>query len=183
MDEIWLPYTYGPYEVSNFGEVRNIETKNILKNHNDGRGYYIHHLWCRKAQRKLTKRTNIIVCEVFHGEKPFPEAQAAHLNGIRSDNRAENLKWCSPSENALHKQLHGTCKSAINGKNSAIKLRGRGAPIFRKQSNSWQVCVSYMKRKLAIGYFKKENEAIIAYNASVKTIALMDKIAAKGEKR
>lgn len=40
-----------------------------------------------------------MVCEAFHGPKPFPTAVVRHLNDIRTDNRAENLVWGSQSDN------------------------------------------------------------------------------------
>lgn len=49
-----------------------------------------------------------LVCEAFHGPKPRPEMQCAHLNGNSQDNRAENLAWVTPQENEEHKRAHGT---------------------------------------------------------------------------
>jgi len=44
----------------------------------------------------------------FAGPPPDPSWHAAHLNGIRLDNRLANLQWKSPQENVDDKTLHGT---------------------------------------------------------------------------
>lgn len=49
-----------------------------------------------------------VVCEAFHGPRPFPKAEVRHLNGIKTDNRASNLKWGTHAENMADKKLHGT---------------------------------------------------------------------------
>lgn len=59
------------------------------------------------------------VCAAFHGPRP-DGAHAAHLNGNAQDNRAENLKWCTPAENESHKRAHGT--AGVGSKHHAAKL-------------------------------------------------------------
>lgn len=56
-----------------------------------GRKYFVHRL----------------VCAAFHGA-PSDGLQASHENGDRSDNRASNLCWRTPSENNRLKRQHGT---------------------------------------------------------------------------
>jgi len=53
------------------------------------------------------RKVHQLVLEAFVGPRP-PGYEAAHLNGIRSDNRVENLKWVTKSENQNHRKLHGT---------------------------------------------------------------------------
>jgi hypothetical protein len=49
-----------------------------------------------------------LVCEAFHGPRPSPIHQVAHWNGNRQDNRAVNLRWATPTENAADARRHGT---------------------------------------------------------------------------
>lgn len=58
--------------------------------------------------RKTTARVNRIVCEAFHGPAPHPDCHAAHLDGVRANNRADNLAWKMPADNEADKVVHGT---------------------------------------------------------------------------
>jgi hypothetical protein len=75
---------------------------------------------------------HVMVCRAFHGPKPSPEHQVRHLNGIRSDCRAENLAWGTPKENAADRKAHGTEKAASNGRSSAWKRVGRVTNICKR---------------------------------------------------
>ncbi len=50
---------------------------------------------------------HILVCDAFHGPRPAGH-EVAHLNGVRDDNRAENLRWATRAENHHDKRGHGT---------------------------------------------------------------------------
>ena len=52
-----------------------------------------------------------LVLEAFVGHPPSPSHQCMHLNGIRDDNRVENLAWGTASENQI-----GTLSDNLNVK-------------------------------------------------------------------
>lgn len=51
---------------------------------------------------------HIAVCEAFHGPKPSPTHQVAHIDGDGLNNRPWNLAWKTPRENDADKDIHGT---------------------------------------------------------------------------
>jgi hypothetical protein len=61
-----------------------------------------------------------LVCETFHGKAPSVRHHAAHENGDRTDNRADNLAWKLPTENSADKIRHGT--HGIGERNPSAKL-------------------------------------------------------------
>lgn len=71
-----------------------------------------------------------IVAEVFHG--PRPEGyHIDHINNVKTDNRAENLRYCTPAENNAFKTSHGT--QAYGERNGAATLTDEQAEMIRQR--------------------------------------------------
>lgn len=70
-----------------------------------------------KGMRRYVHR---LVCSAFNGRPTDEAPQAAHLNGDRLDNRAENLRWVSQLENEADKSAHGTRKQGSSVANSKL---------------------------------------------------------------
>jgi len=68
-----------------------------------------------RERRMFTKRVAVLVCEAFHGQRPTPDHEAAHCNGVHNDDRASNLRWATRIENAQDRKIHGTqvCGTAV----------------------------------------------------------------------
>lgn len=56
-----------------------------------------------------------LVCTAFHGPRPTASHQVAHGNGNPADNRAANLRWATPAENAADAVRHGTSRLRPGG--------------------------------------------------------------------
>lgn len=63
----------------------------------------------RSGQRP--RKVHQLVCEAFHGAKPFPEAVVIHLDENSLNNRPENLKWGTQKENLNMPKFKAWCSS------------------------------------------------------------------------
>lgn len=59
------------------------------------------------ATKTKTELAHRLVCRAFHGPPPTPEhTDVCHINGVKNDNRASNLRWGTRSENMLDVAKH-----------------------------------------------------------------------------
>lgn len=54
-----------------------------------------------------------------------------HINGIKSDNRSENLEWCTAKGNIKHAWQSGLCFKVFGEKTFSNKLRWNQIEIIR----------------------------------------------------
>lgn len=105
----WRPVsgTRGLYEVSSGGSVRRTvggSAGRTLKS-SDTKGYRLVDLSVDGVIRKVAVHS--LVLEAFVGPRPAG-MQCAHGDGVRSNNRVENLRWATVGENAQDRIAHGT---------------------------------------------------------------------------
>ncbi len=129
-EEVWKPIpSLEGHLASSWGRISRVADQKILKVHmNDG------YLYVAVAGKHY--RAHRLVAEAFHG--PCPDGmQVCHINCIKHDNRIENLKYGTPSENArdsfVDRQLRR--KLLPPGPSGDVKT----VTLFERAPNVWRV--------------------------------------------
>lgn len=138
------------YSVDEKGNIKNNKTGRILKQYTHSCGYKTVMLG-RKTSPLYIHR---LVANAFI-ENPDNLPQVDHINGDKSDNRVENLRWVTPSENTLG---YGH-KNRIEHKRKKIRaIKGENIIIFESRDD----CAKYFQcHKSQIEYgrvYKKGNK-------------------------
>jgi DNA-binding MarR family transcriptional regulator len=76
-------------------------------------------------------RVNRFICEVFHGSA-LPGMEAAHIDGVRSNNRPDNLIWKTHKDNEADKEIHGTKSMCIDNLRPYRKISENDVRIIRQ---------------------------------------------------
>ena len=101
MTEIWkdVPEYEGLYQVSNLGRVVSLRKNKILTPKKNWDGYFRIQLW--RYNQNVYIGIHRLIAEAFI-PNPKNKPYINHKNGIKTDNRVENLEWCTQLENIKH---------------------------------------------------------------------------------
>lgn len=91
---------FDEYYISNYGNIFN-KNKTKLEGHTNLQGYVFVRL--NFNNKNTLFRLHRLVCEIFNGNPPENKNIVDHINRVRNDNRAINLRWVSQKENTLNK--------------------------------------------------------------------------------
>lgn len=135
------------YSVSTNGDIRNNKTGRILKLHLGTSGY----LQVMLGRKTVPMYVHRIVAKVFL-DNPNNYPQVDHINGDKTDNRVENLRWVSASENCLsfgYKERIENRKKKITATNGETVLhfdsRDEAAKYFKCHKSQIEYGKKYKK--------------------------------------
>lgn len=159
--EIWkdIEGYEGRYQVSNFGRVRSFANHNgsiiqipkILKENLSTEGYSRIRFYKNGVGKDYF--IHRLVAKVFISN-PENKPCVNHINGIKTDNRVENLEFCTYSENTLH-AYRNRLEISKKGENVYnAKLTNEQAKQIRKEyiPYSKEYGVNALSRKYKLTY-------------------------------
>lgn len=132
------------YVIFSDGRIFSNISKKFLKPQINSSGYFIIKLLKKQYQ------FHRIIADAFI-PNPNNYSDINHINGIKTDNRLQNLEWCNRRYNINH--FHNR------------KFPGA---TFIKKRNVWKTSIRINNKRLLLGYFKTQKEASDVYLEYIK---------------
>lgn len=108
---------------------------------------------CVGGRREMAHRVAFLL---YYGE--WPREEIDHINGIRSDNRLENLREATKSENLRNMRRKITNKSGFKG---VYKVEYKG-------NVKWRAAIRVSGKTVSLGRFNTPEEAHAVYSESAR---------------
>jgi hypothetical protein len=135
------------YMISDCGKVFSIKRNKFLKPRINDRGYYFVDLYTNGLVKRF--KVHRLVAKAFLDNNENKSC-IDHINNIKTDNRLENLRWCSYTENNRNRTIR---------KDNTCGIKGI---IFYKKYNKYCARIMINKKNKHIGYFTTLEEAMLA---------------------
>jgi hypothetical protein len=151
--EEWKPIEgYEDYQISNLGRVKSTKYgyDKILKHSKDKHGYIRVWLYSDKIRKELLLHRLIALAFI---PNPDNKLEIDHINRQKDDNRIENLKWVSRSDNCINVKA----RNKLNEKN-----------IYLTKDNTYNVLIYRNYERVLDKIYKTFEDAIIARNDFLK---------------
>ena len=94
------------YQINQFGEIRTLKDSpklkkyNVLKPQINKRNGYVYQMLYKNGKEKLLRVHRLVAMAFLPNPNNLP--QVNHKNGDKTENRVENLEWCSQEQNKIH---------------------------------------------------------------------------------
>jgi hypothetical protein len=173
----WLPFPLDyDYEVSAEGKVRNSNTKKVLKELPGTNGYY---KYCLNNSWYSAHR--VVALTWVDNQNETINTQVNHKDGNKTNNRADNLEWVSPSNNIKHAIDTGLIKferpkRTSKRRNDGVVMRDASGNVRYFNSSkecaedlgiSYDYLVKGLRKKPEMTYRKLEVKFTLARNWEV----------------
>ena len=171
--EVWkdIEGFEGVYQVSSIGRIKRlagisvingrkytVKKDRFLKPEKMGKGYLRAQLTATPKQRRVLVHT--LVAETFLGIPEESYLQINHKNGIKDDNRVENLEWVTGSENVKHAFETGLNERQVGESNGSSILKEKDVKLILRLSSFNKLTHEEMSR--VFGVSKSTITAIIS---------------------
>jgi hypothetical protein len=109
MEEIWKDVQgyEDYYQISNFGRIKS-KYYNRIRSYILNQGGYCTVQLCVKQKRKAFALHRLVAIHFIPNPLNLPEIN--HLDFNKENNKINNLEWCTPKQNSIHRTINGKSK-------------------------------------------------------------------------
>jgi len=127
-------------------------------------------------QYKTCKKTGK---QIYHGKRQFKMYMhryimnakkgniVDHKNGDTLDNKKDNLRFCTASQNTVNSRYSKNMGSSVY---RGVSYRKKSRAMVNELSRPWMAKVTYQRKRYFLGQYATEEEAARAYDVKAKEL-------------